>query len=51
MKIIQKIICNGSQTATKYESPEISIVELLPEGILCSSGSSWEDFGEDPWLN
>lgn len=39
---------------TNYESPEVKVMEILAEGVLCSSGEgagigSFEDYDEIEW--
>ncbi|MCM1177228.1 MAG: hypothetical protein NC115_04295 [Bacteroidales bacterium] len=50
-KIIEKKVGGGSADTAKYLAPEITVVEFVPEGVLCASeyGGDWEDFGESPW--
>ena len=32
-----------------YEAPEVKVVEVLSEGVLCSSFQKYEDGGDIPW--
>ena len=34
---------------TVYESPEVKVVDILAEGLLCSS-ATWESFEEGDYL-
>lgn len=51
---MNKILMNAagsSLSARSYESPEVNVVEVLSEGVLCASGQleGWEDGDAFTW--
>lgn len=44
------IICN-SLFMKKYQAPEVEVVEISPDGILCLSGTENLDENNGTWSN
>ena len=34
-----------------YDAPQVEVMELYVEGVLCQSGGPTEDTGDQPWGN
>lgn len=42
----------GMSNSDLYESPEMTLVEINPEGVLCASGEYEDEYEEEffPWI-
>lgn len=44
-----KPAANQALGVCSYESPAVSVVEVLSEGVLCGSTMDGNDLSVDPW--
>ena len=49
MNKILKPAADSTLGARSYETPAVNVVEVVSEGVLCSSTLNGNDLSVDPW--